>query len=73
MVDLLVLVGLESLDPIEPPALLDHHGHLVRLLELLRRGEDVGDPVQHHAHGLVVLGSQQVTEGFQNTLDRKHI
>ena len=62
-------MSLKSLDPVQPTALLHHHGHLVHLPELLGGGEDVGEPVQHHAHGLVVLGSQEVTERLQNSLE----
>ena len=63
-------MSLESLDPVQPAALLHHHGHLVHLAELLGGGEDVGEPVQDHTHGLVVLGGQQVTERLQNSLQQ---
>ena len=68
----LVLVRLESLDPVKTPALLHHHGDLVHLPELLGGGEDVGDAVQHHADNLVVLGSQQVTERLEDSLHQQN-
>ena len=70
VVDGLILVGLQSLDPVQPSTLLHHHGHLVHLPELLGGGEDVGEPVQDHTHGLVVLGGQEVTERLQNSLQQ---
>ena len=67
-VDLLVLVGLERLHPVEAAALLHHHRHLVSLSELLGSSEDVGDTIKNNSDSLVILGSKEVTERLQDSL-----
>ena len=67
-VDLLVFVGLERLHPVEAATLLHHHGHLVRLSELLGGSEDVGDTIKYNSYSLVILGSKEVTERLQDSL-----
>ena len=73
MVDLLVLVGLERLHPVEAAALLHHHRHLVGLSEFFSGGEDVRDTIEYNSNGLVILGREEVTERLQDSLQERFL
>merc|ERR1719191_2079408 len=55
LVNLLVLMRLKIFNFVQAAPLLHHRGHLVSLAKLVRRCEDVGKSIHHHADSLVVL------------------
>ena len=71
MVNLLILVRLKLLDLVKSSTFLNHHSDLVSLVQLLCSGQDVGNTIQDNSYSLVILSSEQVTEGLENSLKSK--
>ena len=68
VIDLLIFMRLKLLNLVQTSTLLNHHGNLVSLVQLLSCCENVSNSIQNNPNCLIILGSKEVTKRFKNTL-----